>query len=149
MIAGLEIATVVAAGLLAGSLLTEARVLVIYWQQMEVSEFSRLHPQLAPILFRFFAPLTILGTALPITTALTAISVGRPATPFWLFSAACALALLAFYFMFFKAANKQFAQNRDPAQTVLTLSRWKQMHNCRTTIALAGFIASIWALKIH
>ena len=55
MIEQLYILATIILGLLAGSLLTEAAILVPYWRRMEPNDFLRLHGALGPGLFRYFA----------------------------------------------------------------------------------------------
>ena len=50
-------------GLLVGSLLTEASILLPYWRAMDPEEFLNLHGSLGPRLYGYFAPLTIIATA--------------------------------------------------------------------------------------
>ena len=140
-----EFATVVMTGLLAGALLTEAFILVPYWKKMPSSEFLRLHHTMSPSLFRYYAPLTIAGTMLPIITATLYFTLVATNGTWWLISGLCAISLLAFYFGFFKNANQSFATNNDPKIAQATLNKWASLHNVRTAIAVVGFVASLVA----
>jgi hypothetical protein len=134
----LEMMAVLATGLLSGALLTEAFVLVPYWKRLAPEEFLRLHPSLAPSLFRFFAPLTIAGTLLPVAACLALIALAGFSL-WWTLSGLCALAILGFYFAFFRGANLQFAQTKDASRAAVTLGVWARLHNLRTVIAILGF----------
>ena len=135
-----------ASGLLAGALVTEACVLVPYWKKMEPEQFQRLHSTLSPLLFRFYAPLTVAGTVLPVTVCGMLWATGGDAIGMWTVSAACAIGLLAFYFGFFRQANIQFANSQSPEQSGESLNRWATMHQLRTIVAVLGFVFAGLAL---
>ncbi|MEM7079778.1 MAG: hypothetical protein AAF513_14240 [Pseudomonadota bacterium] len=146
MIEVFELCASVASGMLAGALLTEAFILVPYWKRLEVAEFLRLHPTLGPSLYRFFAPLTVTGTLLPIVAyVLVAFSSGEVFSA-WLISAAAALTLLVLYFAFFRRANALFASTTDTQQAATTLAAWDKVHKVRTIVACMGFVAAVIAL---
>ncbi|MFK8021810.1 MAG: anthrone oxygenase family protein [Pseudomonadales bacterium] len=141
-----------ASGLLAGALVTEACVLVPYWKTMDPEQFRRLHSTLSPLLFRFYAPLTVAGTSLPLLVCASQWAVGGPAVWLWTVSATCATGLLAFYFGFFRQANIEFAnghsQETSLEQTGETLSTWATMHQMRTIVAVLGFVFAGLALAV-
>lgn len=141
----IEFFTVVMTGLLAGALLTEARILVPYWKTMPPAEFLRLHHTMASSLFGFYAPLTIAGSALPIVTSILNIAFKDPSSAWWLVSGLCAISLLAFYFGFFKKANQTFADTSDATVAEAVLKKWAFLHNLRTLIAVGGFLAAVAA----
>ncbi|MEM9173589.1 MAG: hypothetical protein AAGA84_12890 [Pseudomonadota bacterium] len=144
----LECLTVISTGLLAGALVTEARVLVPYWQKMPIAEFLALHHTMASSLYRFFAPLTVAGTMLPIITVCVAIMQHNVALP-WLISGVCAVALLLFYFLFFKGANHSFTVETDLDRSRATLTKWGTLHAKRTVIALVAFVAAMFGLLVE
>jgi len=94
-------------GLLVGSLLTEAMILVPYWRTMEPGDFLRLHGTLGPKLFRYFAPLTILATVLPVGSSIYPLVTGD--TTDWLsfVPAVLVMVMLGIYFFYFKPANNE------------------------------------------
>ena len=141
-----ELSATAAAGLLAGALLTEARVLVPYWKRMEPSEFLGLHSTMAGDLFRFYAPITVLGTALPLCMAVLAHLQGHSNKAFWTVSAGAAVALLMVYFAFFQRANREFAEGEEPALVPEQLRRWAAVHAARTVVAIGGFGAACAAV---
>ncbi|WP_170132028.1 DUF1772 domain-containing protein [Arenicella xantha] len=145
-----SLASATASGILAGALLTEANVLVPYWRKMKPKEFLGLHHQMGPSLFRFFAPLTIAGTMLPLITLIGAYIVGSQALYWWAISAALGLLMLGIYFAYFKSANKRFetssiSEDELPAE----LSRWAYWHNLRCVLAVASLIAALLAIRIQ
>lgn len=146
----LLVLTAIITGLLAGALLTEARILVPYWQRMPTTEFSRLHHTMAPSLYRFFAPLTVAGTLLPISSwlALFATGSGNAMERAALVSALCAVALLVIYGAFFRNANIRFATETNEAVVENTLSKWAALHALRTAISVLGFVAAVIAATL-
>ena len=94
-------------GLLTGSLLTEAMILVPYWQKMKPADFLKLHGTLGPNLFRFFAPLTTLAVTLGIVTAI--IDQGQHLA--WTLTAILCAITLAIFFVYFRKANAGFADH--------------------------------------
>lgn len=133
-------------GLFAGSLLTEALLLVPYFRSLSFEEFNRLHREFGPRLFRYYAPLTISATLVPLVTAAATI-LDYPRTNFfaWL-AAALVLVIVATYVFYFRAANLAFAERRfDEPGLAKELSRWAGVHTFRTALALCAFIAAVLA----
>lgn len=134
-------------GLLAGALLTEAMVLVPFWRKLSPVEFLTRHSDMASLLFRFYAPLTVLGTSLPILTMLIALLFNDSSQVLWSASGILAVALLSIYFVYFKSANARFESGKlqDP-ELETELIRWAYWHNFRTGLACIGFLLSLLAL---
>jgi len=127
-------------GLLAGSLLTEAIILVPYWRRMDPAAFFQLHGTMGPHLFRFFAPLTVVAVGLAIAVAVTK----GAANAAWLVAAGLCLAALAIFFIYFRAANNRFATHDMPdASLAGELGKWATWHWLRTLIIIAALGASI------
>ncbi len=142
----LAVLTATASGLLAGALVTEAFVLVPFWKKMNAQDFLRLHPSLSPILFRFFAPLTVIGTTLPLAACATEWLFLGSARWLWSISAACGIGLICFYLGFFRHANIRVAESETEQDLSVTLGTWATMHWLRTIVAVIGFVFSAAAL---
>lgn len=127
-------------GLYAGSLLTEAMILVPYWRRMAPSEFFRLHGTLGPSLFRYFAPLTTLAVVLAVFVPI--LDHGQTVT--WVVTAIlCCLALIIF-FSYFKKTNDGFANHDLPDEALASeLARWSAWHWFRTVLIVIAFGLSI------
>ena len=143
MVELLNVASTIALGVFAGALLTEAMILVPYWRKMAPDDFFRLHSEMGPSLFRYFAPLTMVTVFLAIAAAGAsligpALSVSRIAA-----GGGAALTLLIF-FLYFKDANQSFA-DRSLANEELKpeLARWAAWHGFRTVIMITAFAASV------
>ena len=123
-------------GLYAGSLLTEAMILVPFWRKMEPENFFALHHKMGPNLFRYFAPLTTIAVG---AAVLSAIFGGL-----WDVVAG-GLCLLAFiiFFVYFKKANASFAsQSLTHDELGPELSRWAGWHWVRTIFVILALVAS-------
>ncbi|PHS13282.1 MAG: hypothetical protein COA86_17390 [Kangiella sp.] len=148
ILAILEISSTLALGLLVGSLLTEAMILVPYWRKMEPKEFLRLHGTMGPSLYRYFAPLTIAGTMLPMITGVISFVAHN-----FTLNASVVVALLTslmfiIYFIYFKSANKSFEScSIDIEKISEELKRWASWHWLRVVIGLIAFSLSIIVSK--
>jgi hypothetical protein len=137
-------------GLLAGALLAEDRLLVPYWRTLPADEFYALHPTYGPLLYRFFAPLTM---AAPPVAVLSAVQVALQAgglAPRSLAAIAAAVltcGLVAIYLVYFKAANEAFAQRAvSAADLPAALSLWAAWHRTRVFVCVAAFALSLVTL---
>jgi hypothetical protein len=141
MIELLYLLTTLVLGLFAGSLLTEAMILVPYWRRMDSASFLSLHASLGPNLFRYYAPLT---TAAVILAVLVAAMAGTSNIP-WLISASLCLTVLAIFFIYFRVANNRFATH-DVTEDELAgeLQSWSNWHWVRTVLVIIALGASIY-----
>lgn len=138
----LNLVATVALGLFAGSLLTEGAVLVPYWRRMPHADFMRLHGDVGPSLFRYFAPLTTLAVALSVVVAVRegVLWSGRTVA-----AALCVGALLTF-FAYFKRANAAFAAGTlSESELGPELTRWSAWHWLRTVAVIGAFAAAVGA----
>ncbi len=146
----LSIATTCILGVFAGSLVTEAMLLVPYWRTLKMPQFYALRRDFGPRLFRYFTPLTILATLLPTASAARGFLASGHHDPMGWLSAALIVAVTLTFPLYFKAANEAFAdQKLNEADLTRELARWAKVHNFRTVLALVGFAASIVALAGH
>jgi hypothetical protein len=143
----LDIGSVLSLGLLAGSLLLEGLVLVPTWKTLRAAEFFELHKHAAPLLFRYFAPLTTVAVLLSTLSAIRSGSSGRFALR--LIAPALSIVVLGFFPAFFKSANEAFAK-RTVADEELSaaLRRWAHVHSARTGVSLVAFATATSALLI-
>jgi len=140
----LQLISSFALGLLVGSLLTEAMILVPYWRTMEPKEFLSLHSTLGPRLFMYFAPLTILATILPVLSAVMPVLLGT--TSHWLsvVPAVITLVMLAIYFAYFKGANDSFKSGSVGVDGLSEeLTKWAKWHWTRVILGMAAFFTSL------
>lgn len=137
-------------GLLAGALLAEDRLLLPYFRTLSAETFFALHPMFGPMLFRFFAPLTIVP---PIVTVLAAVQVAlrsgtlAPESLSAIAAAVLTCSLVAIYLLYFKAANASFERRAVSATDLPSvLVRWAAWHRLRVWICLAAFGLSLVTL---
>jgi small-conductance mechanosensitive channel len=140
------LATVVL-GLFAGSLLTEALLLVPYFRSLSFAEFNRSHGAFGPRLFRYYAPLTISATLAPLAAAAATLLDFPRVNVFSWISAGLVLVILGTYVFYFRAANLAFVERRlDETALAKELARWAGVHTFRTALAICAFIASVLAV---
>ena len=144
----LQLVSCLALGLLVGSLLTEAMILVPYWRTMEPSEFLSLHGKFGPRLYIYFAPLTIVATVFPVLAAVMPVILGT--TLHWLsvIPATITLVMLAIYFAYFKGANESFASGSVGVEGLSEeLENWAKWHWVRVMLGIVAFIASLLVIS--
>ena len=146
MIEILTIATASVLGLFAGSMLTEAFLLVPYFRSLKSEDFYALHHDFGPRLYRYYAPLTISATIFPLICAVAVILFDPANSLLPCLMAAIALAILSTYILYFRRANLSFAEKTlSEAELKSELVRWSGVHNFRTALAVISFVTSIFA----
>lgn len=132
-------------GLLAGSLALEGAVLVPAWRGLPARTFGELHAGFGPRLYRYFAPVTVLGTGSAIVSGLVAALRREDGVASWCAITASLLAasLLAFYRLYFESANERVPRlataGADEALAA-ELERWQRVHVARTAVCVAAFV---------
>ncbi|MGL4290753.1 MAG: hypothetical protein ACRCVA_30675 [Phreatobacter sp.] len=146
----LPLLAAISLGLLAGALLAEDRLLVPYWRTLSADAFYALHPTYGPLLFRFFAPLTMAAPAAAMfaVAQVTLYSAGSTLRSLAAIAAAVlTCGLVAIYLLYFKAANDAFARHAVSATDLpAALARWAAWHRARVLICLAAFGLSLVTL---
>ncbi len=142
----LAVLTASVLGLFAGSLLTEALLLVPFFRSLSFNDFNKLHTDFGPRLYRYYAPLTIAATTLPLASAVSMTLADPRHSCFSWMAVILTLVILLTYVLYFRRANLAFAEKRlDEPALKLELSRWAGVHNFRTALALGAFVVSILA----
>jgi Domain of unknown function (DUF1772) len=142
----LEIVPLFFLGLYAGSLLTEAAVLVPAWRALTPAQFFEMHKSVGPRLYRYFAPVTVLGVAAPVIAVGLALSQGQSVDFKALVGVGLCLCALATYFLYFQRANRSFAE-RSLSDSALgaELKTWASLHAGRTVMVIVAFALLVWA----
>jgi len=136
----LNVLTTTIVGLYAGSLLTEAMILVPFWRRMDPADFFRLHGTMGPSLFRYFAPLTTAAVVFSVTTAI----LNRLDSLAWNITAGFSVTALIIFFVYFKKANQSFADhNLKNEELAGELGRWASWHWLRTVLMIIALGVSI------
>lgn len=145
MIEQFYLLTTIVLGLFAGSLLTEACILVPYWRRMKPDEFFNLHSSLGPNLFRYFAPLTTLAVCLAVATTI----VNGFNNIAWVICAGLNVITLAIFFIYFRTANNSFAEHGlADSELSKELRRWSNWHWFRTVLMIIALAASIYGHSV-
>lgn len=134
-------------GIFVGAQITEACLFVPIWKEMNPDDFFEQHKSVGPRIYRFFAPLTIAATVVPLATAgVGLIRSPQPNVLFWILGVS-ALAFFSTYFMYFKTANQKFA-DRTLSNEELgdELIKWGQWHWTRIGFESIAFGCSILLL---
>jgi hypothetical protein len=143
-----QLISCLALGLLVGSLLTEAMILVPYWRTMEPEEFLRLHHALGPRLYLYFAPLTIMATILPVIAAVLPFMLGEGWHWLSAVPAILVLIMLVIYFAYFKGANQSFESGSVGVDGLsLELAKWANWHWARVVLGIAAFFTSLLVIS--
>lgn len=147
MIEALAVSATLCLGLFAGSLLTEALLLVPYFRSLGHAEFYRLHADFGPRLYRYYAPLTLAATIIPLLSSI-ALTLLRPqGSLLALVATGLGCIILATYLAYFRRANAAFAaKSLDAPSLTLALGQWSRVHSLRTALALTAFAASTLSL---
>ena len=136
-------------GIFLGAQIAELFLFVPIWKEMNADEFFKQHEFVGPLIYRFFAPLTIAATVIPLMTA--ALNLIYFSEEYFIFSIMGGSTLLFFstYFLYFEKANKKFA-NRELSNDELpfALKEWSNWHRGRIFFEAIAFACSIVALLI-
>ena len=131
-------------GFFLGTQITEAILIVPYWKSLAPNDFFQLHKIYGKKIHRFYAPITIVATVIPLTTSLYIIQTSN--TMQWI--AFCmgifTLAFFSTYFLYFKKANKSFAnRNINDNQLLYSLKEWEHWHWIRIVFETISFVCSL------
>jgi hypothetical protein len=115
-------------GIFFGTQLTEAVLIVPYWQDMSADEFFVLYKTYGKQIQQFYTPLTIVATILPIVTLIFSIIRNlRISIEMWMMSIFTIL-FFSTFFIYFKEANNSFMErtisNEALPKELLTWSYW-------------------------
>ena len=137
-------------GLLAGALLAEDRLLVPYWRTLSAEAFYALHPTYGPLLYRFFAPLTMAAPPAAVLAVVQVTLQSGSLAPRSLAAIAAAVltcGLVAIYLLYFKSANEAFMRRAVSATDLpAALARWATWHRARVIVCVAAFGLSLVTL---
>ena len=135
-------------GITAGAMLTEAVILVPYWESLPAPEFFDWYGKHASLLVDFYSPLEV-GSAVAALSCAVLYSVqSRRVVRLWWVAAVLSLLVIATFFVYFREANAGFSE-RTIAEEALpaALSTWAQWQWGRVAIGLAAFVAGVFAMR--
>ncbi len=142
------LAAVVALGLSAGAMLTEAVVFVGYWRSLAPADFLAWFRDNEPRLVSFFGPLQFASAALAAVAAALCGRRGGAGGVLLGVAALLAVAAIALYPLYFRNANAGFATATiRPADVPTELARWASWQWVRTGIGVGAFVAALLAVR--
>ncbi len=142
-----HLASSTALGLLVGSWLTEAIVLVPFWRSMEPDKFLALYAELGTWIFRYFAPLTAITSVLTLVVALVPFSQGEAPNLNEVVPVVMIAIALGMFAAFFKRSIANFKAGIVSGLGLSEdLAKWARWHAVRLLIGSVAFISSLLAL---
>ena len=137
-------------GIFLGAQIAEACLFVPIWKKMDPDDFFEQHKTVGPMIYRFFAPLTIAATLLPLLTVIiNLIYTDKQRLLLWIMGLAT-LAFFSTYFLYFKTANQKFAdRSLENAELSGELSRWGKWHWGRIVFEAIAFVSCVILLSVQ
>jgi hypothetical protein len=130
-----------------GSQITEAIILVPYWQSLTAVEFYSYYQEFGPSIGRFYTVLTIIAALIPIALSMYYFRMKASSLPFSLVSAVLAILVVACFYLYFKGTNELFYQsafNEDDLKNELLT--WGQWHWARVVLEIFSLLFLILAV---
>jgi len=128
-------------GIFLGAQVAEAFLVVPYWKSLSKEQFYVFYDKYGASIHRFFAPLTIASSLLPVLLLVLSYikSDGRFS---WIVVLVCCVVLFfGTYFVYFKAANEAFTKGTfDSEKLKLELIRWGRWHWFRIVFEAIAFL---------
>lgn len=128
-------------GIFLGAQIAEAFLIVPYWKSLSMEQFYVFYERHGAGIHRFFAPLTIASSLLPVL--LLVLSYLKSDERFsWIVVLVCCVVLFfGTYFVYFKAANEAFTKGAfDRGKLKIELVRWGRWHWFRIVFEAIAFL---------
>ncbi len=139
---------VLALGLSAGAMLTEAAVLAPSWRSSSVEDFLGWFGSNEPRLVAFYGPLEIASALLAIAAAGLYGFQRRTGGGLLALSAGLSIVVLVLYPLYFEQVNASFvARSIASADVAAELGRWHAWQWLRTALGLGAFAAALLAVR--
>lgn len=134
-------------GIFVGAQLTEAVLFVPYWKSLPADDFFDFYRNYGRKIHRFFAPLTIVATVVPLFTVVYSFVRQDGNQALFGLMGLFTLSFFSTYFLYFKKANRRFF-DRSLSETALRneLKKWGQWHWLRVGFELLAFGLSLFLL---
>jgi len=111
-----------------GSQITEAVILVPYWQSLSASEFYSYYKDFGPAIGRFYSILTIVSALIPIVLSVYYFRAKSSRLTYCLVSTLFAILFVLCFYIYFKGTNELFYQSAfnesDLKNELITWSKW-------------------------
>ncbi len=134
-------------GIFLGTQLTEAVLFVPYWKKMLPKDFFELHQVYGPKIYRFFAPITILATIIPVITMVYSFVESTETRFYTTLMGIFTLLFFSTYYLYFKKANESFAEaSLTDKELPAELDRWDKWHWSRIVLEFCALVFALIAL---
>ena len=118
-----------------GSQITEAIILVPYWQSLSASDFYLYYLNFGPSIGRFYTILTIIALIIPIGLSVYHIRTKSASLRYSIISAIFSTSFVACFYIYFKGTNELFYQSAFSENDLkVELVTWSQWHWCRIVL---------------
>ena len=97
-------------GIFAGAQIAEGVLFVPYWKSMEPAGFYKEHKTFGKKIYKFFAPLTITATIIPVGTMIYSLTTDAPGKMTALLTGFFTLLFFATYFLVFQKGQSTFCR---------------------------------------
>ncbi len=135
-------------GIFIGSQITEAILLVPYWQSLSAADFYSYYNEFGPGIGRYYTILTIIAALIPVGISVYLARTKTPGIGFAITSVAFAALFVACFYVYFKGTNELFYQSAySPTELKNELVTWSTWHWGR--IVLEGFSLLFLVLAIN
>lgn len=143
----LLISSVVILSFFVGTQITEAILFVPYWKKMQPQKFFELHKVYGQKIYSFYAPITILATLIPLTTAIYSWIEPNSIRVYTSLMGVFTLIFFMTYSLYFKKANQSFAEaSLTEAELPAELERWDKWHWSRVVLEFLALGFAVFAL---
>lgn len=137
-------------GVFLGAQIAEACLFIPIWQKMPADDFFEQHHTVGPLLLRFFAPLTIAATIIPLAAVLLNWIINPNQNPVMWIMGVSTLLFFSTYFLYFKNANQKFADRTlSNDELPLELQKWSNWHWTRIGFEAIAFTSAIIILLLQ
>lgn len=137
-------------GIFLGAQIAEACLFVPIWKKMNPDDFFEQHESVGPIIYRFFAPITIAATVIPLIAVLVNLVFNSNQLMLLYILAGATLIFFSTYFLYFKEANQMFADRSISNEDLENeLVRWGNWHWFRIIFEAIAFLSTVTILLIR
>lgn len=130
-----------------GSQITEAILLVPYWQSLSPGDFYGYYQKFGPSIGRFYTILTVIAASIPITFSIFYFRYKKPGLTLALASSLLAMLFVSCFYIYFKDTNELFYQSAfNENELINELIIWSKWHWGRIVLEGLSLLFLILAL---
>ena len=137
-------------GVFLGAQIAEACLFVPIWKKMNPDDFFEQHKSVGPLIYRFFAPITIAATVIPLVTVAVNLFFNAEQLILTLILGVSTLIFFSTYFLYFKEANQKFSDRSLTNEELPSeLAKWESWHWFRIVFEAIAFLSALIMLLIR